>query len=457
MVNDRLLILALVALNLAVKLGWSGAPVLVHDEPFTVYWSQRPWPELWQMLRGENNPPLHFLITRAWSLLVPFEPACLRAPSAFFSALTAWPLYRIAHRFAGTRTALLSVLVFTLSNYHIGFAHEVRAYALFTFLSVSSMWLLVRQTDHGPRRSSGMPWLLLVLVAMVYTHFLGWLMIGVLVLSTFALPALSSVRRKLIAAALIAAALFAPYALMISAQASKTIAEGTWLPSPSWEEPYNMIWRWSNAPVIAFAFIGLIVIALVRARNPHSLQRLGLAWCIVPLIALFGISFIVPVFHDRYLVFIAPGFALLVGYSLFAVGSRPFVSNAIAAGAVVGMALTCRPEAIGRYHPEQTVARVKEWCGGDCHVEVVPNWYWLNYLAAADIASLRADQQALLRSSPFVPDTAQAKALGTYILIDASATAEFAMLKRQIGAAFPIIDSIQTDHRVWLHAYRASP
>ncbi len=453
MVNDRLLLLALVALNLAIKLGWSGAPVLVHDEPFTVYWSQRPWPELWQMLRGENNPPLHFLITRAWSHLVPFEPAWLRAPSAFFSALTAWPLYRIAHRFAGTRTALLSVLVFTLSNYHLGFAHEVRAYALFTFLSVCSMWLLVRQSDRGPHRSSGMPWLALVLAAMVYTHFLGWLMIGVLVLSTFALPALHSVRPRLIAAVLFAAALFAPYAIMIGAQASKTIAEGTWLPAPSWEEPYNMIWRWSNAPVIAVAFIGLIVFAFARVRNPHPLQRLGLAWCIVPLIGLFAISFVVPVFHDRYLVFIAPGFALLVGYSLFAVGSRPFVSNAIAAGAVVGMALTCRPEAIGRYHPEQTVARVKEWCAGDCHVEVVPSWYWLNFLAAEDIESLRKNHEALLQSAPLIPDAAQAQALGTYILIDASATAELALLKQQLHAAFSTADSMRTDHRIWTYRF----
>ena len=65
--TDRLLLFGLVAVNLVLKLSWLDVTELAHDEPFTVFWSQRPWAELWAMFRTENNPPLYFLLIKAWS------------------------------------------------------------------------------------------------------------------------------------------------------------------------------------------------------------------------------------------------------------------------------------------------------------------------------------------------------------------------------------------------------
>ena len=85
------------------------------DEPFTVFWSQRPWPELWAMFTSENNPPVYFVLIKLWSQLVPFEAAWLRVPSAVFGALTIWPLYLLAYRFGGRAAALLATAFFTLA------------------------------------------------------------------------------------------------------------------------------------------------------------------------------------------------------------------------------------------------------------------------------------------------------------------------------------------------------
>lgn len=451
--NDRLLLLLLFGLNLLLKLVWHGPDALVHDEPFTVYWSQRPWHEFLAMLRGENNPPLHFLLIKVWSLMVPFEPAWLRLPSALFSSIAVIPLHRIAKQLLDSRTALVSALIFTFTNYHIGFAHEVRAYALLMLLAVTSMWLVVRRSDLAHAKDERNWPLALVLIAMVYTHFFGWLMIGLLFGAVLLVPALRPSRALVLSGTAMAAVAFAPYLLIMAGQAQKSITDGTWLEPPAWEELYNMIWRWSNAPLLAVSFLLLIALGSARSRMRSPLMQLAAIWALLPLVAMFLVSFSIPIFHDRYLVFAAPGFALLVGASISAARIPERFASALAWCVVVGMALTCTPWRKGPYDPRHTAEQAERWCKSDCHVEVVPAWYWLNYLAAKDINLLKQDQRALLASSPLLPDSAQAKALGTYILIDGSGTDASRPIREALIPRFSGLDSAEADHRVRVYRF----
>ncbi|MBK6891867.1 MAG: hypothetical protein IPH00_01700 [Flavobacteriales bacterium] len=74
------MIAALLVLNLALKLCWTGVNELAGDEPFTVYWAQRPLSELFGMLLTENNPPLYFLLMHGWSQMVPLDPVGCESP-----------------------------------------------------------------------------------------------------------------------------------------------------------------------------------------------------------------------------------------------------------------------------------------------------------------------------------------------------------------------------------------
>ncbi|MCB0772754.1 MAG: hypothetical protein KDB93_05220, partial [Flavobacteriales bacterium] len=103
--RSRWLLAALLALNLALKLAWTGVNELAGDEPFTLYWSLRPLQELFGMLRTENNPPLYFLLLHGWLKWVPLDPAWLRVPSALFSSLTVWPLFLLGRKLGGTGAA----------------------------------------------------------------------------------------------------------------------------------------------------------------------------------------------------------------------------------------------------------------------------------------------------------------------------------------------------------------
>ena len=453
----RFLLPTLIIANVVVKLLWLGRTELAHDEPFTVYWSQRSLAELWAMMRTENNPPLFFLLIKAWSTVAPFDGAWLRVPSALFSALVVWPLFLLARSLGGLRVALVAALLFTLNNYHYGFAHEVRAYALFTLLSVLSMWLLVRAKDKpvGLRSLLGLS---AVNILLVYTHFFGWLLIGVQVLCVLLIADLKPLRRSFFLGALFTALSYLPYATTFVGRFSQSVTEGTWLKAPVPEELYNMVWRWSNAPVLAVLFLLLIVVALVRSRGRGSAIRISLIWTFIPLFGMYLASYVAPMFHDRYLVYAAPGFALLVALSIIALKLRPAVTSGIAALAVLGLAFTFTPWVDTGRHPSRVVAQAEEWCAGECSLEVLPRWYWLTYTATKDINNLRYENPVAFGGA--VPGTvyslAAADTLPTAIVIDAGADLIDPDRKwyKALRTTYATVDSIEADHRVWVYRFR---
>lgn len=438
--TDRSILLALLLLNLVVKCSWLGTTVLSNDEPFTVYWSQRPWSALWPMLATENNPPLYFLLIKMWSAVVPFEAAWLRVPAAVFSSFTVWPLFLLGLKLGGRRAAWVAALLFTFSNYHYGFAHEVRAYALFTLLTTTSLWLLVRERSH---------WLQLgvVNVLLVYTHFFGWLAVGLQFLLVLALPELRprlGLWWKALACTLVA---YLPYAAVFLGRLGTSVSQGTWLEEPVLEELYNMLWRWSDQPMLVVLFLALIIAAGVRLKPLPLGWRIGVVWAFAPLVGMFLVSFAVPMFLDRYLVYAAPGFVLLVGISVDGILPRRTVGQLVAMGIVGAMLFTFTPWKGSARQPQQVVQQVEAWCQGECELQVKPSWYALNYAAAKDIQ--------LLRSEVPMPAEHTVNAPATVMVVDAGADLEDPARNWRwtLGSQYTQVDSVEADHKVWVYRF----
>ncbi len=367
---ERPLLWSLILLDLFLKSLFVGGHDLAHDEPFTVLQAHRDLPALFKILPEENNPPLHFLFVHFWVKLVPLDAAWLRAPSAVFSALVIWPLFMLARTLANTRTAFLAAALYIFSNYHLGFAHEVRAYALFTLLAVFSMWVII-----GISRKYF--WILLALVdmLMVYTHFFGWLMIGVQLLCVILIHEWHQYAWKVIKAHLVVILSYVPYGHIFIARFSTSVEGGTWLEPPNAEEIYNMIWRWSNAPVLAVLFLTLILFHLVRTRPLPLLSKLGMLWALVPLIGMFLVSYIAPMYLDRYLVYAAPGFLLLVAQAV-PISDNKRISWILPAMLVLAMGATYRPWKTEWPEPGKVVAAAEASRRNDARpVLIHPYWF----------------------------------------------------------------------------------
>ncbi|HQV76267.1 MAG TPA: hypothetical protein PLE78_12310 [Flavobacteriales bacterium] len=457
--QERWVLFGLVAFNLVLKLLWLGRNELSHDEPFTVLMAQRNWADLFAALRTENNPPLHFILTKVWSAGVPLDAAWLRAPSAVFSALVVWPLFRLGAVYGGVRVGVIAALLFTFSNYHFGFAHEVRAYALFKLLATAGVWQIQRIVD-GRKEATLL--LLLLNIAMVFTHYFGWLMVGLQFLFVL-LPAFHKARRPVLIAMGITALSYVPYATIFLTRLGTSVSAGTWLTAPEPEELYNMVWRWSNAPVLAVALLLVVLIAAVRKGLRSPGMQIALMWAFVPLLSMFLVSYKVPIFLDRYLVYAAPGFALLSAISLSLLLNDGSWRWLPAAAVIAGMGFTFHPWKYTGLHPSHVVAQVQQWQEGHRSVLIAPGYYAPTFAWHLDKELLRDPgtmELDLIEQNVFLVDHPDRfVALGSeedaVILVDAwsALTDPEQRTKGHLRAHWPVVDSVEADKNVWVYRF----
>ncbi len=465
----RWLIPALLVLNLALKLCWTGVNELSGDEPFTVYWAQRPLSELFGMLRTENNPPLYFLIMHGWSQLVPLDPGWLRVPSAVFSSLTVWPLFLLGNRLGGRVVGITAALLFSFSQHSYAFAHEVRGYSLLVLACTWAVWQLLRLARdahrHPSQRSASIIWLVLANVLATWAHYFGWLMVGLELVMVFSVPLLRAVRMKMLVAAALTAVCSLPLLGILFSRAGASLGKGTWVDVPGWDEPYNMLMRWSNAPVVAVILLALIVLALAitRGRTRHMQWSIPLLWCGLPLIGMFLISFLFPIYLDRYLLFASIGFYLLVAQAAVALTPSKTWGWLLPTGCVVAMAVTFFPWKSNGLHPSQVVAQVENWKEGPTAVIIQPAWYDLTYAWASDpalfqgaapleLAMLARDQFPVMGSAMPVLDST----ITTVIHIDswASLTDPGHDVLNGLRTRFLQVDSVEADKKVMVRRFR---
>lgn len=454
-------------LNLALKLAWTGVNELAGDEPFTAYWSLRPLGALFGMLHTENNPPLYFLVMHGWAKLVPLDPAWLRVPSAVFSSLTVWPLYLLGRRMGGVPAGLTAALLFTFSQHSYAFAHEVRAYPLLVLASTWAIWQLVRlahdRERHPSRRAATIAWLVAANTLATWSHYFGWLVVGLGLVLAFSVPSLRSARVKVLAALVATILLNLPLLGILGNRAGTSLAQGTWLAPPTWEEPYNMLLRWSNAPVVAVFFLLLITTAMVLYRGKPRRMALPLWWTLLPLVGMFLISFLFPIYLDRYLLFASTGFYLLVALAAQAMPARPWGPRVASLACAVAMAVTFAPWRGGQDHPSRVVAQVDAWRSGRTAVVIQPGWYDLTYAWATDpmlfksaapleMTLREADILALPGGAPPLLDSTVA----TVVHVDAwsALTDPGGNVLRDLRQRYHQVDSAMADRKVMVRLFR---
>lgn len=356
--------LCLFLLCLIIRLLYINSRDIALDEPFTIFYAQQAIPEIMDMLRNENNPPLHFLLLHFWIKIFGIEPMAVRLPSVIFSALTAPVIYYIGQRFIGIRAGVIGAFIFTLSTMHIYFSHEARVYSLFVLLASLSLYFFLRILDE-PGKKKYYVLLFIANLALIYSHYFGFF---VLLMELVSLLFTRQGKLALKGIVLIMIGLGLAYLPIIGIFFHRFGASsgGTWVAKPGVTEVYGNLNRFLNNKYSMLALLLVFsVIFLARFIKGDLVQHIRnmlrerytliiFLWFIVPYLLMFLLSFKLPMFIDRYILYTSVPFFLVIAIAFTWFITNPVMQAAAATVFLVSMCITVE------INPDND-RRMKEW------------------------------------------------------------------------------------------------
>lgn len=286
----------LAALTIVLLLGALIRAVNLGDQPL---WTDEGFsgmaalhPDLFTVLLRDVHPPLYFVSLRGWAGLAGVSELALRwftlLPSMVSIALMV-PLSREVARLRGGQMAwslpVIAALLMAVAEMEFYIAQEVRSYSLHVMLGMASMWAFLRWA-RTHRRSMAAAWVL-ILTALVYTHYLGaW--IGV-VQGVYALIFLRGRQRwTAVGLLFIPPLLFSPWLLGIVLPYQVGKAESDAIIDPS--TPATLLGyardyltgQWALMLGLLVAGLGVVRAGRFKLGQPWHIPALLLMWIVIP-------------------------------------------------------------------------------------------------------------------------------------------------------------------------------
>jgi len=343
------LLLLAVAIALYLRVRDLTARSLWVDELFTVGLAAQPIATVLRVLYGEEaNMTLFYLVMFGWVRLVGASASELwmRLPSVVFGVLGALALYRLGSRFGGRATGLLAAILLAVNAYHVEMSQEARAYTLWALLLTLSWDALIEALDTG-RRPAWLRYVAWTTLAF-YAHFFT-----VFVVLAQCLVVLNRWRyaewRALFLSGLGVIVLSLPFVpfFVVNDDGSQILHVR---PSDVGDllDLFTMFAGSTDPLLLASAVVAVFgvittVLPALRARDRASAGRAlaPLLWLVVPVLTVYVLSYVKPMFRERYLFGAMPAISLLVAIGISRIRPRllrPLVAVALIALAVVPLA-----------------------------------------------------------------------------------------------------------------------
>ncbi|MFZ4813740.1 MAG: glycosyltransferase family 39 protein [Phototrophicaceae bacterium] len=295
------------------------------DEDYTWRISRGGVAFILQQTAADVHPPLHYLWTWLWISYSHTDALfVIRLASVIPSLLAVALIYRLAGRGFQDRWAGLGAGTFlAVSGIFIFYAQIVRMYGQLSLVMALTWWALFRLLEGRQRAILGYA---LAATLAAYTYY--YLALGVLAQFIFVLVVARHKIRQFLWAGLIAFLLFAPWLPIVVMQLGIARAQsadpnappiGKFLGTltPSWGIPLTFFEIYS-AHQTTFMLL-MLAVALVGAfwlRRRWQISLAAWLWLLVPTLSLMGLNTVIPVYGHRYLLFVVPGLAIVIGDAL---------------------------------------------------------------------------------------------------------------------------------------------
>lgn len=385
--------LALVLTNFVIKFFFISSNSIGGDEPFSIYHAQMDIISIIKLLSSGNNPPLYEILLHFWIKIFGISALAVRLPSLIFSCITVFYIYRFGIRYLNAKVAVYSSLIFIFSNYQVLFAHEARAYALLGMLSIMSMYyfmelvLFKNSLSNQPINKQSYVLFILSSILLIYSHYFGFFILIVQVLFILSNKnLLTTYWKQLLLIFGILVVLYLPNLFVLFNRFHDSSANGTWVIAPNGVKSiYNMLRLFSNAPVVAVSAILIFLSAIIkylvnRKSEANKLSaKLVVLWFTFIFFFMFGISYLIPMFLDRYLMPAFIAFCILLAIASEYLLRRKWFEYIIPGVLCILFITTIKPNITNKRNVKETVAKINEIKDKNTLVIICPYNFLLNY------------------------------------------------------------------------------
>ncbi len=339
--TDGGVLFAVVAIYVAASSWHLTAICLDGDEIFSVLLSRLGWKALFDAAAADSiHPPLFYYLLKLWVILGNESLLWLRLLPAVFSILSIFPLILLGRELRLRPLEIYSAIgLASLNPLLLQYAQHVRMYSLLLLCALTSLWLFHRAIRTGVRQAVfGFSALTLANIVLVYSHYYGWLVVGL-----ECLYVLLWKRERWKRALMSAAVVFAAFTPWLYAAVTRAIARGglrsnlDWIAKPTFQDVvvlFASMTGFGDFPDLrrrAGSAVALLIVAAIwvqwgRRHTPslgHA-SRFLLYFTLCPVAISLVASRILPssVWGRRHLIFVAATILLLLSLGFWRLRSR---------------------------------------------------------------------------------------------------------------------------------------
>ncbi len=336
---SRLWWVPILALAMLVRFHGLTAAAIWGDEGSSLLLSEYAMDDLWFHAAHDVHPPLYFFMLRGWIELFGDGIWSIRGMSAIPGVIAVGLGVWLTRQLFTPRAAVIAGVLLALFPSAVRYSQEVRMYSLLAVWLLGATLALVYWVRQ-PARTRYLVAYVLLMAAGFYTHYftalcvlVHWAWLGLLYPSQARGERLLTRPSWWCANAAIVA-LYLPWlpSLLALVQHVDALKVGGDI---GWEDPVtlssvpSMIWQFVLQdegvgfwPPLFWAFALLMVAVLGVTAWKHQSARLPALFFWLPLLLVYGVSFISPVFIERYLTVYALGLPMLVALAIDRLLSR---------------------------------------------------------------------------------------------------------------------------------------
>ncbi len=330
-------LIPLLALALGARLYQLTAAAIWGDEGSSLLLAQFPLAGIWFHAAHDVHPPLYFMLLRAWIGLFGDSIESIRMMSAVPGVIAVFLGTWLAHLIASRRATMLTCLLLALLPTAVRYSQEIRMYSLMGVWLLGATLALVYWV-RAPQRRRYLAIYALLMAAAFYTHYFSALCVlahwaYLLVLrAPFAGAQRYIARRDWWLANGAIVLLFLPWLpglidLVLHMDALEVGGDVGWEPAVTLRSMPSMLWQLmaqddgEGMPLwllltLPGVLVAMMVYVVCTDRSRYRFATLVVLYSALPLLVLYGVSFVSPVFIERYLTAPALGLAIILALGI---------------------------------------------------------------------------------------------------------------------------------------------